>query len=160
MRVAPQTDPMEANAHVPDPVLKVLYPNEDADWIPVVKRDLKTHGWLVHHIFGGKGQDAGFPDVVAVHERTGRLLVAELKTERGKVTESQARWLRAFAADPLAGVYVLRPSDHHELLDVIEEEIRRQQLRDESPELVIAAPCGPRYSRGGRRENDPGIRSA
>lgn len=126
MRVAPGTDPMDANAHVPDPVLNLQYPNEDRDWLRAVKQSLKAHGWLVHHVFGGKGQDAGFPDIVAVNERTGRHIVAELKTETGKVTEVQARWLRAFAQDRLADVYVWRPSDYHELLDVIEKEILRE----------------------------------
>lgn len=74
--------------------------------------------WLVHHcrpalskagryttpIQGGKG----FPDLILVRGR--RVVVAELKSQKGKVAPEQTAWLGAFDK---AGcdVYTWRPSD-------------------------------------------------
>jgi len=43
-----------------------------------------------------QGNAKGFPDLVLV--RPGQLLVAELKTERGKLSPEQREWLAAFEA--------------------------------------------------------------
>ena len=59
---------------------------------------------------------AGFPDIVAVHPNTGKILLFELKVElpsKGKVTDSQQAWLDAFAAscESCVASGVWRPSD-------------------------------------------------
>lgn len=121
-----ETDPdeqMAAANHAakhPNERLRVQYPNETRDWLPVVMRDLRAHGWKVHHMRGAKGDDRGYPDIHAVHTVTGRTVIAELKTETGKLTRDQAEWLVAFAKR--GEVYIWRPRDHAEILDVIEYE--------------------------------------
>lgn len=53
---------------------------------------------------------AGFPDLLML--RNGRLLVAELKSETGKVAKRQEEWLEAFYwAD--AETVTWRPADWH-----------------------------------------------
>ena len=67
-------------------------------------------GWLVFHDFDSRRNTAGFPDLVCVHERTGDLVFAELKSDRGRVSQVQQRWLDAL----LAGgheTHVWRPGD-------------------------------------------------
>lgn len=76
-------------------------------------------GWLIHHDLPAQYASgrwatpiqgfAGFPDLVLAH-KTGQLLFAELKTEKGKTTTRQDIWLGALA---LAGIenHVWRPSD-------------------------------------------------
>jgi carbohydrate-selective porin OprB len=74
----------------------------------------KFRGWKVTHFrvaWTEKGWrtplqgDAGFPDLVLA--RRGSIIIAELKTEKGKVTRAQAGW-----ANALGSVYRLwRPSD-------------------------------------------------
>ena len=55
-------------------------------------------GWLVMHIHDSRrGLGAGFPDLCLVHERTGELLFAELKTDSGRVSVKQQRWIDALA---------------------------------------------------------------
>lgn len=64
----------------------------------------KWHGWLIHHdlpALDTRGNwrthiegNAGFPDLVLAHARRG-LIVAELKSETGRVTTEQAKWLAA-----------------------------------------------------------------
>ena len=43
------------------------------------------------------GHGKGWPDLLLIHERTGRQLVAELKVRREKLTAEQLEWLDAFA---------------------------------------------------------------
>jgi hypothetical protein len=50
-------------------------------------------GWRVYHTHDSRHSAAGFPDLVLVRGR--RLVFAELKTGRRRVTEEQARWLAA-----------------------------------------------------------------
>lgn len=54
------------------------------------------------------GDGKGWPDIFAI--RGPRILVAELKSAKGKLAPDQAEWLRAFIA---AGVesYVWRPDE-------------------------------------------------
>jgi hypothetical protein len=55
---------------------------------------------------------------VLIHERRGLVVVAELKSEKGRVPPEQKRWLKAFRA---AGVpaYLWRPSDWAEVCEVL-----------------------------------------
>lgn len=84
----------------------------------------QLRGWLRHHdrpgaTAGGRWAtqiqgDPGFPDDLLI--RGPRLLVVEAKTEKGKLTQAQLRWLAAFrcvqeAAGGAVEVYVWRPSD-------------------------------------------------
>jgi Holliday junction resolvase len=68
--------------------------------------------WRVYHIRNSKRGivqgHTGFPDVVAV--RDGRVLVAELKSAKGRLTAEQAEWLTDWRAAG-ALVFVWRPDD-------------------------------------------------
>ena len=79
----------------------------------------QTCGWLIHHDLPAQYASgrwatpvqgfAGFPDLVLAH-KSGQLMFAELKAEKGKTSTRQETWLGILA---LAGVenYVWRPSD-------------------------------------------------
>lgn len=82
----------------------------------------RANGWLSAHFRPAKtakgrwltpvaGDGAGFPDIILVRER---VVYAELKTQRGKLSPEQVRWLDTLKA---AGeeVYVWRPSDWAEI---------------------------------------------
>lgn len=70
-------------------------------------------GWhLRYHTLNSKGSAAGFPDLVLV--RPPELLVAELKSERGKLTGPQRAWLQALDVCGIE-VHVWRPADWHEI---------------------------------------------
>jgi hypothetical protein len=68
--------------------------------------------WRRYHTLNSKGSDPGFPDLVLA--RPPRLVVAECKTEDGRVTIAQWAWLDDFAACG-AESYVWRPSDRAEI---------------------------------------------
>jgi hypothetical protein len=57
-------------------------------------RELAEHcGWLVHHPWSSKRSTAGWPDLAMARDR--RLVLAELKTEKGRVSREQRAWLDA-----------------------------------------------------------------
>lgn len=71
----------------------------------------KFHGFeLVYHTHNSQRSAPGFPDLVMVSTRHGRILYRELKRTVGKVTTEQQAWLDALAAAGQdAGVW--RPAD-------------------------------------------------
>lgn len=74
----------------------------------------KARGWLVYFTWSSVHSVAGFPDLVLV--RGDRCIFAELKTERGKLTDAQAYWIERLRGCPQLEVYVWRPSDEEEVL--------------------------------------------
>ena len=64
-------------------------------------------GWKVFHDFDSRRNEPGFPDLVLVRDR---VIFAELKTERGRVSKEQIAWIHAIKS---AGTYaaIWRPSD-------------------------------------------------
>ena len=66
-------------------------------------------GWLCYHTYNSQRSQAGFPDLVLV--RGDRLIFAELKREKGRVTSHQRAWLEALQQTIAAEVHTWRPSD-------------------------------------------------
>ena len=65
-------------------------------------------GYLVHHEVDSRKSRAGFPDLVLC--RSDRLVMAEVKTENGKLTKKQAEWLNTLRKSGTEA-YLWRPSD-------------------------------------------------
>ena len=76
----------------------------------------KMLGWKVAWTKYSLHSPPGWPDLVLC--RGHRLVHAELKMEKGKVTEPQAAWLMALAALP-GEVYVWRPSHWKQIESVL-----------------------------------------
>lgn len=74
-------------------------------------------GWRCYHTYNARRSEPGFPDLTMV--RDGRLLFAELKTERGRVTRPQREWLAALSACSGVEVFVWRPGDFDEVARVL-----------------------------------------
>jgi hypothetical protein len=69
------------------------------------------YNWAVFHCYDSrKSQGSGYPDLTLAHERRGLVVFAELKTNRGRLSEDQRRWLRILAAAH-EHVYCWRPTD-------------------------------------------------
>ncbi len=85
----------------------------------------KRYGWLIHHDLPAQNNrgrwltniqgDAGFPDLLMVHPVSGKILAVELKSERGKLSPLQKRWLMAFDAGKVFNS-VWKPSDMEYIL--------------------------------------------
>lgn len=76
-------------------------------------------GFRVYHTFDSRHSEPGFPDLVMV--RPPRLLVVELKAERGHVSVEQAAWIGAFTAIGGSVRFVVEAAREHDLLGGIEE---------------------------------------
>lgn len=74
-------------------------------------------GWKTYHPFLSKWSQKGWPDLSMV--RRDRLVFAELKSERGKVTPEQQTWIDALNGVYCVEAYVWRPSDFDEIARVL-----------------------------------------
>lgn len=56
------------------------------------------YGWLGYHTHDSRRSQAGFPDLVLVHEGRRLTLFRELKKQNGRATPEQKEWLAALTA--------------------------------------------------------------
>lgn len=76
----------------------------------------KLYQWTLYHTYDSRRSNAGFPDLVLI--KGPRIVVVELKSDKGKLRPEQEDWLAKFRATP-AEVYVWRPSDWDEVQRVL-----------------------------------------
>jgi len=72
--------------------------------------------WRYYHTWNSLHSASGYPDVTLV--RGSRLILAELKTDKGKVTPQQQGWLDALK-ETKAEVYLWRPADFDNILEIL-----------------------------------------
>jgi len=77
----------------------------------IVVEVAQLHGYeLAYHTHDSRRSAPGFPDLVLVSSRRGRVLFRELKTDKGRVSPDQRTWIDGLTAAGMdAGVW--RPSD-------------------------------------------------
>lgn len=71
-----------------------------------VRSAARQLGWRMYHTLNSIGSHAGFPDLVLV--RKGRVVWAELKAPRGRLSDFQSAWLDDLR-ETTDAVYVWRP---------------------------------------------------
>lgn len=89
----------------------------EAKWQDTILRAARLQGWLAYHTYDSRRSTPGFPDLVLV--RPPRIVVAELKTEHGRLSKEQEKWLATFAKCPGTEVYVWRPSSWKQVEEVL-----------------------------------------
>lgn len=114
-----------------------LHPGiSEADYQLRVIQWVTLNGWLAYHTHDSRRSVEGFPDLCLVPDPIKRPDLAgqgavflELKAEKGRVSDAQAKWVAALHA---AGVEVriLRPSDWPW---VVERFGRRRAVRYDTP---------------------------
>ena len=70
-------------------------------------------GWLVYHTHDSRRSEPGFPDLVMTKVK--RLVIAEIKTEKGKTSPAQDQWLSTLRTARGVKVKLWRPSDWPEI---------------------------------------------
>jgi len=82
-------------------------PLSEKAWQDQVIQLAQMYGWRVYHPFDSRRSVPGYPDLTLVNKT---LVMAELKTDRGRLSPEQREWLEALDA---AGVetHVWRPRD-------------------------------------------------
>jgi len=79
-----------------------------------VRDAARTGHWLDYHPLRSEGSEAGWPDLALV--RPPRLILAELKSESGRLSRPQRHWLDLLGQ--VTGppeVYLWRPADRPEI---------------------------------------------
>jgi len=97
--------------------LKIIVTERDLrEWV----RDLcGLFGWKMYFSWTSIHSPRGFPDLVLVNPEQKRVIFAELKTEKGKLTPEQEEWLVALLECGGHEVYVWRPGDIEEIARIL-----------------------------------------
>lgn len=100
----------------------------EAVWQTRILEVARLYGWRAHHARPALRQSGrwstpitgnpGFPDLVLCGH--GRLIVAELKTDTGRIRPEQQQWLNALRQVPGVEVAVWRPADW----DAVQDQLR------------------------------------
>ena len=87
----------------------------EKQWMAMVTETAQLTGWAVYHTYDSRRSAPGFPDLVLARER---VIFAELKTDRGRLSQPQTEWLERLSG---AGseTYVWRPADWDAVLAVL-----------------------------------------
>lgn len=90
-------------------------------------------GYLAFHCFDSRKSAEGFPDLclVGTHPDRRRTVFAELKTETGRVSYAQRRWLEALRATG-AEVYVWRPADLQQIATILAAPVKCTPAKEAS----------------------------
>jgi len=87
-------------------------------------RDLcKLFGWKIYFSWTSIHSPRGFPDLVLANPEQKRIIYAELKSEKGVVTEYQQEWLDTLDACRQE-VYLWRPEDIEGIAEILREPIK------------------------------------
>jgi hypothetical protein len=92
----------------------------ERQWLRQVVDLAKMLGWRPYHTQLSKWSEAGWPDLALC--KPPRLLLVELKSDRGKLTAAQREWLTMLAGCSGVEVYLWRPSDLDQAVGVLHEQ--------------------------------------
>lgn len=92
-------------------------PLTEAQWLRQVVDLARLLGWQTFHPWLSIHSERGWPDLALV--RPPRLILAELKTDRGKTTPAQEHWLALLRECPGVETALWRPSDIDQVAEVL-----------------------------------------
>jgi hypothetical protein len=93
----------------------------ERDWLAQVRAAAQLTGWRTYHTWRSDRSEAGFPDLVLC--RPPRVILAELKRERGRLSALQEAWLTDLRECRGVETYEWRPSQLDEVLEVLRREV-------------------------------------
>ena len=96
-------------------VNEVYYYISEEDFMRSVMKIASECGWRVYHTRDSRRSQAGFPDLTLV--RTGKIIFAELKSQKGRIKKEQQAWLDDLRKNGHVDVYLWRPSDLQDIID-------------------------------------------
>lgn len=101
---------------IPTPPPEPRERETEAGFQAVVVELARRCGYLPYHPYDARKSEPGWPDLALclparAPAGVGRLIVAELKSARGRVSVAQRQWLEGLASVPGVEVAVWRPSD-------------------------------------------------
>jgi len=104
----------------------------ESDFQSAVIALAKQYGWRVYHVPDSRRvTDKGFPDLTLLHKEQGRVIFAELKSEKGRVTKDQMLWLAGLQTSG-AEVAVWRPEHLEKVIPRMLQPKRRPKVVPEA----------------------------
>ena len=85
----------------------------EKDFMESIVQLARQTGWMVYHPYDSRRSEPGFPDLVMTKHK--RLVIAEIKTETGKTSPAQDKWLETLRTARGVKVKLWRPSDWPEI---------------------------------------------
>ena len=85
----------------------------EKDFMESIVQLARQTGWMVYHTYDSRRSEAGFPDLVMTKHK--RLVIAEIKTEKGKTSPAQDKWLETLRTARGVKEKLWRPSDWPEI---------------------------------------------
>jgi hypothetical protein len=86
----------------------------------------RLYRWKVYHTYDSRRSQPGYPDLTLCRVTrqvdgtvTARLIYAELKTNKGRLSLQQKEWLGALGSVPNVEAYCWRPSDWEEIVSIL-----------------------------------------
>lgn len=89
----------------------------EREFMDQVMKLATLYGWKGYHTHDSRRSQRGWPDLALC--RGQRLICAELKSTKGKLTVEQGEWLDALSHVPGVETYCWRPSDWDEIVGVL-----------------------------------------
>lgn len=108
-----------APAQTPEPVIGPLSSGTtERVLLTRIRRLAKEHGWRCYHTYDSRHSEEGYPDLTLA--RQGRLIFAELKSQKGRLTGAQVIWSHLLRSTvPGIEVYVWRPQDWPTIVTIL-----------------------------------------
>ena len=104
-------------------VLQEAIPEEEFQQQVIDLAELR--GWSHYHTHDSRRSAEGFPDLVLARPSTlrggfdGRVIFAEMKAQKGRPSVEQRAWLAVLADTGKVEVYVWRPSDFDQIVEIL-----------------------------------------
>jgi hypothetical protein len=91
----------------------------EKEWSAQFKQLFELYGWKGYHPYLSIHSERGWPDWSLINLAQKRVIFVELKTEKGKLSESQIRW-QGYLASCGQEWYCLRPSDIDKAIEILQ----------------------------------------
>ena len=116
LTLCPQCTALAARAGVIPPLLDSAVQLSEKAFQSAIVRLAKSQGWDVYFTYRSKRSPEGFPDLVLAHAPTatapgGRMVLAELETADGALSQAQAHWIAVLQSIHGIECYLWRPGD-------------------------------------------------
>jgi hypothetical protein len=89
----------------------------ERDFQAEVLRAAQLLKWRCYHTLDSRGSAAGYPDLTLVRGK--RLIMAELKRQKGTVTNAQQAWLDDLARVETLDTFLWKPADWNQVEETL-----------------------------------------
>ena len=92
-------------------------PQKEAPFLRQVQQIARLYGWLDYHTHDSRRSNPGFLDLFLT--RPPRIVISELKTDKGRLRPEQKIWLDTLGKCPGVEVYLWRPRDWDTIVEIL-----------------------------------------